>query len=271
MAADGSTRRLVTSGAASDAPFAARRDRGAGLVAAFLYPVAHRTALRAAVAFGTRGLNRVDVARLPTGADVARGWRAQLDRGMRIALPDPALQVALDAARAGALLAGQAWRVDPSVVAVLEDWGFDAEAADAWSRLTGRERRRLAKRAAEPGSWAEVRAAASGPDRVGVALLAALRRALVREREGSVVLLEDWPPEWRGLALDVRDAPTRNGPVSFSVRWHGDRAALLWDAPAGVELTVPALDPAWSTAAAKGEALLGSGFADLQSRHLPGP
>jgi hypothetical protein len=44
--------------------------------------------------------------------------------------------------------------------------------------------------------------------------------------------------------------------LAFAVRWHGARPALLWDAPAGLELSAPALDPAWSSAEAAGETLL---------------
>ena len=128
-------------------------------MAAFLYPVAHRTTLRAAVAIGTRGLGATEPATLPDAAAVARGWTAQLDRGMRVALPDDALQRAVDTARAATVLAGQAWKVVPEVVAVLEDWGLDPEAATGWARLTGRDRRRLARRTPPPpGGWAEVRA-----------------------------------------------------------------------------------------------------------------
>ena len=47
------------------------------------------------------------------------------------------------------------------------------------------------------------------------------------------------------------------------MRWHGARPALLWDAPAGVELRVPALDPAWSSSEAAGEALLAEPPASL--------
>jgi hypothetical protein len=86
--------------------------------------------------------------------------------------------------------------------------------------------------------------------------LAAVRAVLVRERDEAVVLLVDWPREWIGQPIDVRDAPTRHGPVSCSVRWHGERPALLWDGPAGVTFTAPGLDPTWSSDQPRGEALL---------------
>jgi hypothetical protein len=40
------------------------------------------------------------------------------------------------------------------------------------------------------------------------------------------------------------------------VRWHGERAALLWDGPGGVTLRAPGLDADWSTTDAAGDALL---------------
>jgi hypothetical protein len=273
VSVDGRTREIVTTGGASDAPFSPRADRGGGLVAAFLHPVAHRTALRIAVALGTGSVGAVEVGHLAAADEVARGWRAQLDRGMRVEVPDPVLQSAVDAARAALLLEGQAWRADPRVVAALEDWGFDAETADAWSRLTGRERRRLARRVPTPATWADVHARVEGlrsaPNHAD--FLAALRNVLVREAGEAVNLLDDWPSPWRGLPLDVRDAPTREGPVSCSVRWHGDRPALLWDAPPGVRLRVAGLDPAWSTTVARGEVLLGaSPVEDARGQDLAG-
>jgi hypothetical protein len=251
---DGSTEDTVASGAASDGPFAHRQDRGARLVGAFLYPVAHRTALRAVVSMGTQGIGVADPGALPDAAAVARGWQVQLDRGLRVELPDESLQRAVDTARAATVLAGQAWRPDPDVAAVLEDWGLDAEAAVVWSRLTGRARRRLARR--EPGraTWIEVLARAARPD---AQLIAALRAVLVREHDdASVSMFADWPQEWIGQPIDVRDAPTRRGPVSCSVRWHGERPALLWEGPADTTFTAPGLDPDWSSREARGEALL---------------
>jgi hypothetical protein len=253
MAADGTTESMVTSGEASDAPFAPRQDRAARLVGAFLFPIAHRTTFRAVVALGTHGLGDVDPLALPGADAVARGWRVQLDRGLRVELPDPALQAAIDAARPAAALAGQAWKGDPAIVAVLEDWGLDAEAAVGWGRLTGRERRRIGNRVPAAGSWDRVRDLAP---QGGVPLLAAVRDVVVADGDTELTLLGDWPREWDGQSIDVRDAPTRRGPVSYSVRWHGDRPALLWEAPEGASIRAPGLDPSWSTAEPRGEALL---------------
>jgi hypothetical protein len=250
---DGSTEGIVTRGEASDGQFGRVQDRGARVVAAFLFPVAHRTMLRAAVALGTQGLGAADVVGLPDAHAVARGWRAQLDRGMRIEVPDEALQRAIDTARAATILAGQAWRVDPAVAAVLEDWGLDDAAAVAWSRLTGRARRRLRRRSAPLGSWSDVFARVRRPD---AALLAAVRAVVAREGGTGVALLDDWPSAWLGQPVDLREAPTRLGPVSCSVRWHGDRPALLWDGPTDVTFAAPGLDPEWSSREPRGEALL---------------
>jgi hypothetical protein len=250
---DGTTEEVVTGGAATDAPFVPRLDRGARLVGAFLFPVAHRTTLRAVVALGTKGIGDAEPGALPDATAVARGWRAQLDRGLRVELPDEQLQGAVDTARAATVLAGQAWRVEPEVVAALEDWGLDAEAALAWGRLSGRARRRLRRRATSASTWTDVLAGASSPDSH---LLAALRPVLAREYDASVAFFEEWPEAWIGQSVDVRDAPTRHGPVSCSVRWHGDRAALLWEGPEGVTFTAPGLDPTWSSSEPRGEALL---------------
>ena len=165
---------------------------------------------------------------MPTlpGADaVARGWRIQLDRGLRVELPDPVLQAAVDAARPAAVLAGQAWKVDPGVVAVLEDWGLDAEAAVGWGRLTGRERRRIGRREPAPGSWARVRELVGTG---GAPFLAAVRDAVVVDGDATITVLGDWPREWDGLAIDVRDAPdaSRAGVVLGALARRAARVAV---------------------------------------------
>jgi hypothetical protein len=88
-----------------------------------------------------------------------------------------------------------------------------------------------------------------------------VRRLLVREVPGGLALCSLLPADWRGQPVEVHDAPTHHGLLSFAVRWHGDRPAVLWelagrnDAP--VRFTAPGLDPAWSSTDRVGEVLLG--------------
>ena len=93
--------------------------------------------------------------------------------------------------------------------------------------------------------------------------LSFVRQLLVRETfDGAgLALCSMLPDAWTGQPLEVHDAPTHFGPLSFAIRYHGDRPALLWDLKgregAGpVRLTAPGLDPNWSTTEPKGEALL---------------
>ncbi|MCZ7527045.1 MAG: hypothetical protein M5U14_12075 [Acidimicrobiia bacterium] len=206
----------------------------------------------------------LDPATLPSAADVVRGWAAQLDRGLRVELPDDVAGTA-DAARAALLLrTGSRRRPAPGEVAALEDWGFDAEAVAAWRRLHLGGRRQAARRPRRPGRWAPVAAwlgrrspTRSWPEGPAGFLLD-LRALLVRDApDGEVHLMGELPPGWAGAGLGVRGAPTRRGLVSYAIRWHGDRPALLWevDGP-GAVLRAPGLDPAWVSDARRGEALL---------------
>jgi len=212
---------------------------------ALLFPVPHGTVLRAALG-DVAGVNPRD---LPGADAVARGWDAQLERGLRAALPPPIGERA-DAARADLLLASP----DDEVVVALEDWGFDAEAAAGWSALGWRSRRRARRRAAFDDPWLAAREVDS--TREPARFLSALRAVLVRERGAEVDLLPAFPPDWLGQSLTISDLPLRAGPLSFAVRWHGARPALLWDAPEGVELRAPVLDPGWWSRDRVGETLL---------------
>ncbi|MCU1460763.1 MAG: hypothetical protein JWO37_838 [Acidimicrobiales bacterium] len=92
--------------------------------------------------------------------------------------------------------------------------------------------------------------------------LSMVRALLVREVDGGLALCSMLPDHWLGQGIEVHDAPTHAGLMSFAVRWHGDRPALLWDlkrrgdGSAPVTLTARGLDPAWSSTEARGEALL---------------
>ena len=61
--------------------------------------------------------------------------------------------------------------------------------------------------------------------------------------------------------MAVYDLPTRFGPLSYAIRWHGPRPALLWEltphpGQPPVTLRAPALDQDWSSTQTSGEALL---------------
>lgn len=258
----GGVRDTVLSGRASEGAFAPVRSKRI-VEAAFLLPVTHRTVVRAALVLDPRVATTIDLLSVPDAPAVRRGWETLLDRGLRVELPEP-LTEAVDAARAALLLAGRPHRgLDASSVATLEDWGFDAEAAAGWGVLGVRARRVAARRAPAPDTaWTRVRSYLAAASRTwafpgGPApFLGAVRDLLVHERDTSVDLLPAFPPQWLGADLAVRDLPTRHGRISYAVRWHGSRPAVLWDAPADVALHLPTLDPTFSVAGGAGEALL---------------
>ena len=76
---------------------------------------------------------------------------------------------------------------------------------------------------------------------------------------GTLSMLPEVPEAWHGHSIDVRRMVTGLGVLSFSVRWHGERPAVLWertDGPDDAVLRCPGLDPSWSTSERSGEALL---------------
>ena len=93
------------------------------------------------------------------------------------------------------------------------------------------------------------------------ALVAAVRHQLVTETPQGLALLPVHPEGWYGGGVEVHDLPTEWGRISYGVRWHGIRPALLWHLEAHegvgpVTLTAPALDATWSTTEPRGDALL---------------
>lgn len=92
-------------------------------------------------------------------------------------------------------------------------------------------------------------------------LAGGLRDELVADHGHDLLLAPGFRPAWQGGPLAVYDLPTRFGPVSYAIRWHGPRPALLWEltphpglAPATVR--TPALDQDWSSNEPTGETLL---------------
>ena len=105
--------------------------------------------------------------------------------------------------------------------------------------------------------------------KVGGLFLRTLLRLLVDAPEGPAVMTRPglrlaghWPEAWLGQPVEIHDVPARLGTVSWAVRWHGDRPALLWDVvahdPAGPvpHVTAPGLDPSFAATGWHGEAML---------------
>lgn len=107
--------------------------------------------------------------------------------------------------------------------------------------------------------WRPPSRAAAEP--TGEGRLAALIDSIAGTRPDGLDLLPDFLDAWLGQEVDVRDLPTPWGQLSFSIRWHGARPALLWErepwpgAPPA-RLRCPGLDPEWSSSDERGEALL---------------
>lgn len=73
------------------------------------------------------------------------------------------------------------------------------------------------------------------------------------------------PREWYRQGIEAHDLPTPRGHLSFAVRWHGSRPAILWEMrrheteperAERLQLRAPALEPDWSATEPRGEALL---------------
>ena len=250
-------------------------------------PVGHRSAVRVAMAVAARAPAQLTPG-LPGAEQVARGWEAQAGRGVRIEGLDDELAVALTEARCRLLLDGPPTSDGDSVgmplsVAELVRLGEDAtpwveEVAEGAVRVAKSARGRPEvgwEHAAALDAAAEVLArageelAAADVARL-VATLAPRRRAarrragraarrtawvlrrVLRPTHGGADLLPEPLPSWRGRNLAVYGVWAGGGQISFAVRWHGERPALLWEAPEGLTLRAPALDPTWSTTAATG-------------------
>jgi hypothetical protein len=135
--------------------------------------------------------------------------------------------------------------------------------------------RRLLTLAADAGdlrAWPELYKVPSGaagqgrsPDPVATAafVAAALDLLLHAPVDDGLVLAPCVPEAWLGQGWEVHEAPTPHGRFSYAVRWHGERPALLWQledragSDAAPRITIPGLDPTWSTTEPRGEALLG--------------
>ena len=75
-----------------------------------------------------------------------------------------------------------------------------------------------------------------------------MRAHLVDELDDGLALSPIVPDAWLGQGWEVHDLPTAYGRLSFAIRWHGERPALLWelephDGIGPVRLTTPDARP----------------------------
>jgi hypothetical protein len=108
---------------------------------------------------------------------------------------------------------------------------------------------RVAPDDARPASFSDVRRGAS----VGRFVAQIEQRIADRGR----LLSAGIPRRWLGANFEVHRIPTgARSTVSFAVRWHGERPAVLWEQHGDLQrLSAPGVDPDWSTVEASGEAL----------------
>ncbi|MGA7758692.1 MAG: hypothetical protein WCA90_18975 [Ilumatobacteraceae bacterium] len=258
-------------------------------------PVGHRSSIRVAVPHDPHRIGAWALPTLAPAMAVVRGWLSVVHRASRVVLPDAGLDDALTAARCDLLLQGPIAPDDPIGflldVAELARLGDDA---DAWMpeivepiaaiarlddpevdvALAACERLALAaddERAAGDIARLRARRIADGrvaPDadgragsfsdvRRGPSVGRFVSRIERRIADGGRLLTAGIPRRWLGANFEVHGIPT--GPrstVSFAVRWHGERPAVLWEQQGEPQrLTAPGIDPDWATEAASGEAL----------------
>jgi hypothetical protein len=178
-----------------------------------------------------------DVAHLARLGDDAERWLLEvLDPVARVArIADPRVDDALDGLERVAVMAGD-----------------DRAARDIAALRIRRRTDGLGRQQSTIDSWPVLPGAASS--RPLGEFLDSVERSLV---SGADLLRSGVPSSWLGSNFEVHGLPTSaRSTVSFAVRWHGDRPAVLWEqSGAPVTLTAQSIDAHWSSSQVQGEAL----------------
>jgi hypothetical protein len=258
---------------------------------AFVMPVGHHASVRVAIPHEPeRWAGRTPSEIRADRASVVAGWTATVERASRLDLPDDVLVTDVIEARCDLLLSGPIEATDdavgfmldvaelvrlgesadawlPEIVAPVESLGR-ADGTDVDAALVAAERIAIAAddhRAA--GDISRLRArrhpaggAALGPFSEMVRGRSAGRFVSEVERRlanGGDLLPAGVPTPWLGVGFEVHRVPTTaRSTVSFAIRWHGERPAVLWEQRGEtIPLTASAVDPMWATVDASGEAL----------------
>lgn len=258
---------------------------------AFVLPIGHRSSVRVGVPHDPArwdGMTLGDVR--SDRAAVQRGWAAIVARASRLDLPDERLVEAVTEARCDLLLHGPVDRSDDPLGFVLDvaEMVRLGEPAAAWLpelvEPIGMTARTAAPERADALLAAERVARAAGDSRAA-GDIARLRRRGVDDHQPAVppfseivrsassgrfvadverrlarggdLLPAGIPTTWLGVGFEVHHLPLGvAGRLSFAIRWHGERPAVLWERTGDPHtLTAPSVDPGWSSDEPSGEAL----------------
>ena len=252
---------------------------------AVMHPIGHRATVTVARAHGAAATLPES---FPSADQVTHGWLTQTQRASRLQLPDAALAEAVTAARCELLLNGPASTqpVDPAAfllgVAELVRLG---DSPSIWVPDIATQLELLARRGAQIGDGGIAAGAIEAAARVLHAAgehraVADLRKmnlptpvgrvdqlpgepALVPSRVEHQLVVSDefaaqlmprsFPATWLGIDFEAHGLPIGlASTLSFAIRWHGDRPAVLWEI-AGPPM--PLAHDTWSTGQLSGEAL----------------
>jgi hypothetical protein len=204
--------------------------------------------------------DRALVGGLREAMTAAAGWIEDLAAGGRLREPDAAWAAA-GAAAAGAMAgeAGLATLASTLFTLSVDDRLRVGSPPDVLDLISGAGPVWPLERLLDPSTLAA--AVAGHTPSATAAFLVAARRVLVAEpAPGHAEILPAPDPSWLGHGVEVHRAPLRAGGVlSYAIRWHGSRPALLWEvdgAPGPVRLTTPGYDRRFLTVEPTGDALL---------------
>jgi hypothetical protein len=182
--------------------------------------------------------------------------------GPPLGLPlDEAALVAATVAALDEPVAADDVAADPAAALALARVVAVADPAAAWGRLSA-----VLDQASPTWTWPDhLDPVTGGPDgvvgddpAVAAGVLAVVRDLVAREADdGSIVLMAHVPAGWEGQGIEAHGMAVGGGALSFAVRWHGERPAVLWEAPTDdAVLRAPGLDPTWRGRGRTGDALL---------------
>jgi hypothetical protein len=251
---------------------------------AVIYPIGHSSTLTAARSHGAATTLPES---LPSSDQVVRGWIAQTQRASRLHLPDVAMTDAVTAARCELLLNGPAAASDagdidagafllgvaelvrlgdkpsvwvPDIAAQLER---SARAGTEIGRSAIEAAARVLHAAGEHRAVDDLRRmsiavaddlpADALPTAAGLVPSWVERRLVVSDEHAAQLMPGSFPAAWLGVDFEAHGlAIGLASTLSFAIRWHGERPAILWEVSGA---PMPLAHDTWTTGQLSGEAL----------------